>query len=177
MKKLLSTLLIAFALISSASAQAQEQTGIANVKVLVCDASGNVVAKGTTKSDGTYDITVQRASSDYYLKIDEKDRASKIAIKEQGVRTVSTGDVDGDGYEYFLQINDGAGYSVKSPRDAASGQATGKRQHAPIRIVKEWESSSIAIDEPGVHITGQIYGMAINEKGLPGEKKPKKSTK
>jgi hypothetical protein len=66
---------------------------------------------------------------------------------------------------------------VKSPRDAASGQATGKRQHAPIRIVKEWESSSIAIDEPGVHITGQIYGMAINEKGLPGEKKPKKSTK
>jgi type VI secretion system secreted protein Hcp len=29
-----------------------------------------------------------------------------------------------------------------SPRDAASGQATGKRQHKPITITKEWDKSS-----------------------------------
>lgn len=33
-------------------------------------------------------------------------------------------------------------YDVKSPRDAASGQATGKRQHKPITITKEWGASS-----------------------------------
>ncbi|MFN3431052.1 MAG: type VI secretion system tube protein Hcp [Candidatus Sericytochromatia bacterium] len=33
-------------------------------------------------------------------------------------------------------------YNVKTPRDAASGQATGRRQHQPITIVKEWGASS-----------------------------------
>jgi hypothetical protein len=28
----------------------------------------------------------------------------------------------------------GAGLAVKSPRDTASGQATGKRQHMPFRL-------------------------------------------
>ncbi|MDB5098864.1 MAG: type secretion system effector, Hcp1 family [Cyanobacteria bacterium RYN_339] len=33
-------------------------------------------------------------------------------------------------------------YDVKSPRDAATGQASGKRQHAPVVIIKEWDASS-----------------------------------
>ena len=33
-------------------------------------------------------------------------------------------------------------YEVSSPRDVATGQATGKRQHKPIRIVKEWDAAS-----------------------------------
>ena len=33
-------------------------------------------------------------------------------------------------------------YSVASPRDLASGQASGKRQHTPIKVVKEWGASS-----------------------------------
>lgn len=33
-------------------------------------------------------------------------------------------------------------YEVISPRDVASGQATGKRQHLPIRMVKEWGAAS-----------------------------------
>ena len=33
-------------------------------------------------------------------------------------------------------------YSVVSPRDAASGQTSGHRQHSPVRIVKEWGASS-----------------------------------
>jgi type VI secretion system secreted protein Hcp len=31
---------------------------------------------------------------------------------------------------------------VQSPRDIATGQASGKRQHNPIAIVKEWGASS-----------------------------------
>jgi hypothetical protein len=180
MKQLLSSILLALVVgFYTIPAFAQEE-GVANVTVMVCDADGNVVAKSKTDRDGKFDISVTKAHSDYYLQIDEKDRKSKIAIKEQGVRTVS-GDVNGDGaasaYEFYLQVDPKTGYSVKSPRDAASGQATGKRQHGAITITKEWSRCAISIDEPGVHLTGQIYGMAINEKGLPGEKKPVKSTK
>ncbi len=32
----------------------------------------------------------------------------------------------------------GFSYSVHSPRDPASGQATGKRQHEPVTVFKEW---------------------------------------
>ena len=34
------------------------------------------------------------------------------------------------------------GGEIKSPRDAASGQATGKRTHKPMKIVKEWGAST-----------------------------------
>lgn len=59
---------------------------------------------------------------------------------------VAAGDLDGDGRadEAYLKLvcADGvlkqAEYTVKSPRDAASGQASGKRMHKPIKIVKEW---------------------------------------
>jgi type VI secretion system secreted protein Hcp len=33
-------------------------------------------------------------------------------------------------------------YAVSSPRDAASGQASGKRQHQPVVFVKEWGAAS-----------------------------------
>lgn len=31
--------------------------------------------------------------------------------------------------------------NVQSPRDVATGQASGKRQHKPIRVIKEWGTS------------------------------------
>jgi type VI secretion system secreted protein Hcp len=34
------------------------------------------------------------------------------------------------------------GYEVSSPRDLASGQASGKRQHKPIMMTKEWGAAS-----------------------------------
>jgi len=34
------------------------------------------------------------------------------------------------------------GHEIVSPRDAASGQATGKRSHSPITITKEIDKSS-----------------------------------
>ena len=33
-------------------------------------------------------------------------------------------------------------YGVSSPRDLATGQASGKRQHEPVRILKEWGAAS-----------------------------------
>ncbi len=53
-------------------------------------------------------------------------------VKSQNSARVAAGDVNGDG-----AANAATGSDVKSPRDAASGMPTGKRQHQPIRITKE----------------------------------------
>src|SRR5438270_13585459 len=63
---------------------------------------------------------------------------------------VHAGDLDGDGLpdDAYLRLTCAAGklqqasYEVKSPRDVASGQASGKRQHGSITIVKEWGAAS-----------------------------------
>lgn len=59
---------------------------------------------------------------------------------------VAAGDLDGDGIadEAYLKLDCADGvlkqalYTVQSPRDAASGQASGRRMHKPITVVKEW---------------------------------------
>jgi len=59
---------------------------------------------------------------------------------------VQAGDLDGDGRpdDAYLKLAcaDGnvreAWYQVKGPRDAGSGQASGRRTHKPVTFVKEW---------------------------------------
>jgi type VI secretion system Hcp family effector len=59
-----------------------------------------------------------------------------------------------------------AKHTITSPRDPASGQATGKRQHKPVRITKEWGAATpmlaIAIDEPGVQVTLKVTKTRSN---------------
>lgn len=63
---------------------------------------------------------------------------------------VAAGDLNGDGRadEAYLKIvcADGvlkeAHYTIKSPRDSASGMASGKRMHKPITITKEWGAAT-----------------------------------
>ncbi len=63
---------------------------------------------------------------------------------------VAAGDVDGDGISDEAVIKlicvggelEQALYTVKGPRDSASGQATGKRQHGPVTFVKEWGAAT-----------------------------------
>ncbi len=56
------------------------------------------------------------AQSDYFLKIDGVEGEAKVAEWSFGA------------------CNAGQCSTVTSPRDAASGQATGKRQHKPISV-------------------------------------------
>ena len=59
---------------------------------------------------------------------------------------VQAGDLDGDGLPddayWKLHCADGklvhAWYQVKGPRDPATGQASGKRMHKPLTVIKEW---------------------------------------
>jgi hypothetical protein len=62
---------------------------------------------------------------------------------------VQADDLDGDGLadDAVLKLACAAGRLtnasyIVSPRDAASGMATGRRQYAPVKIVKEWGAAS-----------------------------------
>jgi len=63
---------------------------------------------------------------------------------------VAAGDLDGDGRpdKAILQVRCADGLAVDAliaPRDSASGLPTGKRQHKPIMVVKEWGAASPAL--------------------------------
>ena len=88
------------------------------------------------------------ASADYYLKIDAVGRDSPDGTLY--LKAHSTGDLDGDGVpdDAVIRLTCAAGNSptaefrVTGPRDSASGQASGKRMHKPLTIVKEWDAAS-----------------------------------
>lgn len=88
------------------------------------------------------------ASADYFLKIEGV--ARETANGPLYLKVKSSGDLDGDGLPDDAVIKlvcagdelRSAHYSVTSPRDPASGQASGKRMHKPVTIVKEWGAAT-----------------------------------
>jgi hypothetical protein len=70
---------------------------------------------------------------------------------------LATGDLDDDGSAEATAAHD-----VKSPRDAASGMPTGKRQHGPAKIVKQYEAGRLTIHSnlPGCTV-GTAYPDAV----------------
>lgn len=111
------------------------------------------------------------AASDMHIKISDIKGESKIVHCPSGTCTV-TGLAAGT---YQVQVCDEKGaavssstalsHSIKSPRDAASGLATGKRQHKPMTITKELDKSSpqlfsLVVTEPGSSVTIQPQAVA-----------------
>lgn len=98
------------------------------IAVLVCVSSG-----------------ASAASADYYLHIK--------GVASQGGHTFldvsGTGDLDGDGLpdDAIVRLQcagstlQAADFTVK-PREAASGQASGKRMHKPVTFIKEWSAAT-----------------------------------
>jgi hypothetical protein len=84
-----------------------------NFTAAVCDAQGNTAPSGEYKLQLTFKPSALRESPS---------KASQGKVARTGA---TEGTVD-----------------VLSPRDAASGLPTGKRQHQPITITKEWGSNS-----------------------------------
>lgn len=91
--------------------------------------------------------SIAAAAADYFLQI-------KGAARESAAGPIyllaDIGDLDGDGVpdEAIVRLNCVGGdvraahYNVKSPRDSASGMASGKRTHHPVTFVKEWGPST-----------------------------------
>ena len=100
------------------------------------------------------------ASADYFLKIEGVARETPDGPLYLKVK--SSGDLDGDGLADDAVIKlvcaDGelrtAHYSVTSPRDPASGQASGKRMHKPVTFVKEWGAATpqLSAMKPGYDV-------------------------
>lgn len=120
-----------------------------------------VAALAATSTAGT-------AAADYFLKIEGVGRdsvAGPIYLKVS-----STGDLDGDGRpdEGVVRLKCSGGqvaaahfrYNVKSPRDSASGMASGKRTHHPVTFVKEWGPSTPQLFQARVG-----YDLKSNTKG------------
>lgn len=101
------------------------------------------------------------AALNSYLQIKGNNGSSQIVSCSNGACTVPTLAAD----TYSVAVVDEKGTpapvdgkyecSVVSPRDAASGLATGKRMHKPFVITKELDKSSVVIaqDETNLAIT------------------------
>jgi hypothetical protein len=103
------------------------------------------------------------AGSDMYLKIEGVEGESRVVHCADGaclVDSLAPG-------KYSVLISDAEGkvvpsdikltYSVTSPRDSATGQASGKRMHKPLTISKEWgrgatPTNEITIEEAGTQL-------------------------
>ena len=77
-------------------------------------------------------------------KKDEKNGASGSSdgSTSQWPAKVATGDVNGDGHGDKAATNSSNKNQVQAPRDVASGQASGKRQHKDITVTKEVDKAT-----------------------------------
>ncbi len=110
------------------------------------------------------------AAIDCYLKIEGKG-VSRTEHCPNGTCTVSNL-APGD-YTVTACTKDGkpldssntAALEIKSPRDVATGQSTGKRQHGEIKITKEWSSSAPTMK---VTVPEQDCPLILNCTAKPG---------
>ena len=59
----------------------------------------------------------------------------------------------------------GISHAIVSPRDAASGQSSGKRQHGDVKIVKEWDKSTPLLFRAAANnetLTSVLIGLLRN---------------
>lgn len=111
------------------------------------------------------------AASDMYIKISDVKGESRVVQCPAG--TCALSDLAAGTYQVQLCDEKGAAvsssaalsHSIKSPRDAASGLATGKRQHKPMTITQQLDKSSpqlfsLVVTEPGSSVTIQPQVVA-----------------
>lgn len=166
MKKTLASIVLAiFAVAFSTTVLAQDQP-VENLEMQLVNADGKVVAKTKTKADGSWNFKSAPAG-EYSIVISEQQLASaKHAINTKGTgasgnRTAikatatfsdgTTRDVTDDKRTagatdevgLNISITTEEGVSLVSPRDQASGLASGKkRQHSPMKILKRIDKAT-----------------------------------
>lgn len=108
--------------------------------------------------------TASLAASDYYLKIEGVEGESRAKAETIELQSWSFG---------------ASNPAVASPRDAASGQATGKRQHKPMTVTMELgreaaaapetaevRTVTFAVPEPGNASTAALQKMCASGKHI-----------
>ena len=117
-------------------------------------ATGKRMHKPYKVTDTEFDINQQNI-----IRYDGKVYAEVVNSREASTgmangRVLITGDVDGDGFD------DNA---IVSPRDPASGLATGKRMHKPFVVTKELDIRSNEIGSPRDASTGLPTGRRMHK--------------
>lgn len=101
------------------------------------------------------------AALNSYLQIKGSKGSSQIVSCPNGTCTVPSLIADSytvsvvDAQGKPVSVSDAMSCDIKSPRDSASGMATGKRMHKPFVLTKELSSTSLSVaqDESNVSIT------------------------
>jgi hypothetical protein len=133
------------------------------------DASGRCVFDEFDSDGGSFSVEVKQKQKMWMCSNFRLTLRESPTLSSTGTTTVTKG-----------------GKGSTASREAGSGQSTGKRQYEPFTFKttlcpKGTEDCDDTMDRCVVTISCDggpvIQGMAINEKGLPGEKGPKKSTK
>jgi len=148
--------------------QREAGTGKASGKTMAQDDSQGKAAASSSDPQSKDASTTGDVSGDQPAGVRESPSKASTGLRESPSKAspklrespskpsqqVSAGDVDGDGVADEAAAKDAGQASeqpatintshsnIKAPRDAASGQATGKRQHKPVKIVKEYETGS-----------------------------------
>jgi hypothetical protein len=99
---------------------------------------------------GFFLVSPAHAAYEFYVKVKGAARDAPSGPILLKVETSRDDDGDGKPDEGLLRIVCAANevrsasfhYNVKSPRDSASGMASGKRTHHPVTFVKEWGPST-----------------------------------
>jgi len=68
--------------------------------------------------------------------------STKFSLDCDDADGIMVADLDADGIANVQRKVDGDRAAVQSPRDIATGQASGKRMHKPFTITKEWGAST-----------------------------------
>lgn len=117
------------------------------------------------------------AASDMYIKISDVKGESKVVHCLAGACALS--DLAAGAYQVQVCDEKGAAvssstalsHSIKSPRDAASGLATGRRMHKPMTLSKQSDKSSpqlfsLVVPESGSSVTIQAQAP-VSETAAP----------
>jgi hypothetical protein len=108
------------------------------------------VSAGDVNGDGMPDKTASPSNGAGQNAVMVRESPSKASLgrhsSAQSTKSVSAGDVNGDGMpDKTASPSNGAGQNtainnshsnIKAPRDVATGQASGKRQHQPVSVIK-----------------------------------------
>lgn len=117
------------------------------------------------------------AASDIYIKISDVKGESRVVQCPAG--TCALSDLAAGTYQVQVCDEKGAAvssstalsHSIKSPRDAASGLATGRRMHKPMTLAKQLDKSSpqlftVVVPESGSSLTIQAQAP-VSEAAAP----------
>jgi len=105
------------------------------------------IKQGTAAAaSGEAEITLKEDSAEDARKRPGRVKYGDITLKQgaaedSGGVSVAAGDLDGDGRAESA-ASAMPQHEVVSPRDSSSGLPTGKRQHKPLTVTKEWDAAT-----------------------------------